>query len=182
VSYSFPSAFTTFDPSKAFGGGYGNFSSVGKLTSGGGSSMIGPALGLVGSIGGSLLGGMFGNQQAADQMRMQNAIANQQIIEGRNLAYGQIASNIGGRVFGSTVAPDLDLSRQQFAKQFELGPLAERRLGLGSEESKRERLARISPESKEAAQFENRLAIQRELAARRAQTDAMFGPVRGSFA
>jgi hypothetical protein len=182
VSYSFPSAFTTFDPTKAFGGGYGDFSSVGKLNSGGSSSMLGPALGLVGSIGSSLLGGMFGNSQAAAQMRMQNAIANQQIIEGRNLGYGQLGSSIGNRVFGSTVAPDLDLQRQEFAKRLEMGPFAERELGLRSEQSKRDRLARISPESKEAAQFENRLAIQREIAARRAQTDAMFGPVRGGFA
>ena len=144
--------------------------------------MLGPALGLVGSIGSSLLGGMFGNSQAAAQMRMQNQIANQQIIAGRELGYGQLGSSIGNRVFGSTTAPDLDLKRQEFAKRLELGPLAElERAGL-SDQSKRERLARISPESKEAAQFENRLAIQRSIAEKRAQTDAMFGPVRGGFA
>jgi hypothetical protein len=49
-------------------------------------------------------------------------------------------------------------------------------MGLGSEEAKRARLAAISPESKERAQFENRLAIQRSLAENRARTDAMFGP------
>jgi hypothetical protein len=37
-------------------------------------------------------------------------------------------------------------------------------MGLNSESAKRERLAAISPESKERAQFENRLAIERELA------------------
>ena len=151
-------------------------------TSGGASNMLGPALGLAGSIGSSLIGGIFGNRQAADQMRMQNQIANQQIIAGRELGYGQLGSSIGNRVFGSTTAPDLDFTRQKFARQFEMGPLAERELGLGSEQSKRERLARISPESKEAAQFENRLAIQRAIAEKRAQTDAMFGPVRGGFA
>lgn len=144
--------------------------------------MLGPVLGLAGSIGSSLLGGMFGNSQAAAQMKMQNAIANQQIIEGHNLGYGQLGSSIGNRVFGSTVAPDLDFQRQEFAENLKRGRLAERDLGLLSEQSKRERLARISPESKEAAQFENRLAIQREIAERRAQTDAMFGPVRGGYA
>jgi hypothetical protein len=44
-----------------------------------------------------------------------------------------------------------------------------------------ERMAAISPESKERAQFENRLAIDREIAARRAQTDAMFGPISSSY-
>jgi hypothetical protein len=54
-------------------------------------------------------------------------------------------------------------------------------MGLGSEEAKRARLAAISPESKERARFENRLAIEREIAARRAQTDAMFGPISSSY-
>ena len=63
---------------------------------------------------------------------------------------------------------------------FEVGPYAERLMGLKSESAKRERLAAISPESKERAQFENRLAIQRSLAEKRAQTDAMFGPVSSS--
>ena len=54
-------------------------------------------------------------------------------------------------------------------------------MGLGSEASKRERMAAISPESKERAQFENRLAIQRSLAEKRAQTDAMFGPISSSY-
>lgn len=148
----------------------------------GGSSMLGPALGLAGSIGGSLLGGIFGNQQAAAQMRMQNAIANQQVIEGRNLGYGQLAAGIGNRTFGATTGADLDFRRQFEAENLKRGRLAERQLGLGSEESKRQRLARISPESKEAAQFENRLAIERSIAEKRAMSDAMFGPVRGGYA
>jgi hypothetical protein len=176
VSYSFPSAFTSFDPTKAFGGGYGDFSSVGKLNSGG-SSMLGPALGFAGSIGSSFIGGAFGNAQAAAQMRLQNQLANEQIIAGRNLAYGQLGESIGNRAFGATTAPDLDITRQAFAKRLEQGPFAERQLGLASEASKRDRLARISPESKEAAQFENRLAIERSLAEKRALTDAMFGRI-----
>ena len=161
MSYSFPSAFTTFDPSKAFSGGYGDFSSSGKLTSGSGSNMLGPALGFAGSIGSSIIGGLFGDQQANAQMAMQNAIANQQIIEGRNLGYGQIASNIGGRVFGATVASDLDLRRQQFAKEFEYGRLADLALARKTEENKRDLLKRTSLPFKEAASFENLLNMKR---------------------
>jgi hypothetical protein len=176
VSYSFPSAFTSFDPTKAFGGGYGDFSSVGKLNSGG-SSMLGPALGFAGSIGSSLIGGAFGNAQAAAQMRLQNQLANEQIIAGRNLAYGQLGESIGNRVFGATTAPDLDITRQAFAKRLEQGPFAERQFGIESEASRRE-LNRInSPAYQEALQFKNRLDIEREIAARRAQTDAMFGRI-----
>jgi hypothetical protein len=185
VSYSFPSSFTTFDPSKAFSGGYGNFSSVGTLNSGSrGSSGMDPlSLGL--GLGSSILGGIFGSQQAKTAASIANAqlkAQNQAILEGREQTKAALGSSMWGPLFQAGTGGDLSFAREKEAQKFMQGPFAERQLGLGSEQSKRERLARISPESKEAAQFENRLAIQREIAARRAQTDAMFGPVRGGFA
>jgi hypothetical protein len=177
VSYSFPSAFTSFDPTKAFGGGYGDFSSVGKLNSGGSSSMLGPALGFAGSIGSSLIGGAFGNAQAAAQMRLQNQLANEQIIAGRNLAYGQLGESIGNRVFGATTAPDLDITRQAFAKRLEQGPIAERQFGIESEASRRELNRMNSPAYREALQFQNRLAMDRKQRELTDLTTAMFGPI-----
>jgi hypothetical protein len=182
VSYSFPSSFTTFDPSKAFSGGYGNFSSAGKLNSG--SSGMDPlSLGL--GLGSSILGGIFGNQQAktaASIAQAQLKAQNQAMLEGREQTKAALGSSMWGPLFQAGTGADLSFAREKEAQKWMQGPFAERQLGLGSEQSKRERLARISPESKEAAQFENRLAIQREIAARRAQTDAMFGPVRGGYA
>jgi hypothetical protein len=182
VSYSFPSSFKTFDPSKAFSGGYGNFSSAGKLSSG--SSGMDPlSLGL--GLGSSILGGIFGNQQAktaASIAQAQINAQNQAMLEGREQTKAALGSSMWGPLFQAGTGGDIAFGREKEAQKWMQGPFAERQLGLGSEQSKRERLARISPESKEAAQFENRLAIQREIAARRAQTDAMFGPVRGGYA
>lgn len=185
MNYSFPDYGSIFkSPSfgvssniKVFEGGPSSFLSGAKSSSGGSNSMLGPILGFAGSLGSSIIGGISANQQAADQLRFQNAVANQQIIEGRNLGYAQIGSNIGGRVFNSTVAPIFDLKNQQFAKELELGPFAERQLGLQSEASKRERMALNSPETKEWERRQNRLAIERSLGEQLARANAAFGPV-----
>jgi len=170
----------SFDIAKAYTGGYGDFS--GKLKSG--SSGMDPwSLGL--GLGSSLVGGLFG----IGQVRTSAGIAQAQIdalrgatLENRNLRDFQEAAQRRGMLLAGTTLKDIEFGFQKRAKDLELGRLAERQLGLGSEQSKRERLARISPESKEAARFENRLAIERALAERKAVTDAVFGPVRGSFA
>ena len=180
MSYSFPSAFTSFDPSKAFGGGYGNFSSVGKLSSGSstGGGMDPLSLGL--GFGSSLIGGLFGMGQAqtsASIAQAQLAAQNQAILEGREQTKAALGSSMWGPLFQAGTGGDIAFGREKAAKTWLQGPFAERQLGLGSEASKRERLARISPESKEAAQFENRLAIERSLAEKRALTDAMFGRI-----
>ncbi len=180
MSYSFPSAFNSFDPSKAFGGGYGDFSSVGKLSSGSstGGGMDPLSLGL--GLGSSLIGGLFGMGQAqtsASIAQAQLAAQNQAILEGREQTKAALGSSMWGPLFQAGTGGDIAFGREKTAKSWLQGPFAERQLGLGSEASKRERLARISPESKEAAQFENRLAIERSLAEKRALTDAMFGRI-----
>ncbi len=183
MSYGFPSSLSFFDPSKAFGGGYGDFFSVGKLSSGGAKTGMDPlTLGL--GLGSSVISGLFGMGQAqtsASIAQANLAAQNQAILEGREQSKAALGSSMWGQLFQAGAGGDIAFSREKAAKQFLQGPYAERQLGLQSEASKRERMARISPESKEAARFENRLAIEREIAARRAQTDAMFGPVRGSY-
>jgi len=180
VSYSFPSAFTSFDPAKAFGGGYGDFSSVGKLSSGSSKSGGMDPLSLGLGFGSSLIGGLFGMGQAqtsASIAQANLAAQNQAILEGREQTKAALGSSMWGPLFQAGTGGDIAFGREQAAKKWLQGPFAERQIGLGSEASKRERLARISPESKEAAQFENRLAIERSLAEKRALTDAMFGRI-----
>ena len=170
----------SFDIAKAYTGGYGDFS--GKLKSG--SSGMDPwSLGL--GLGSSVISGLFGMGQAqtsASIAQAQLAAQNQAILEGREQTKAALGQSMWAPLFQSTTGGDIAFGREQAAKKWLQGPFAERQLGLGSEQSKRERLARISPESKEAARFENQLAIKRALAERKAVTDAMFGPVRGSFA
>ena len=182
MSYSFPSSFTTFDPSKAFSGGYGNFSSPGALKSGSGGGMDPLSLGL--GLGSSVIGGLFGMGQAqtsASIAQAQLAAQNQAILEGREQTKAALGSSMWGPLFAAGTGGDIAFGREQAAKKWLQGPFAERQLGLGSEASKRERLARISPESKEAARFENKLAIDRAIAERRAVTDAMFGRTSSSY-
>lgn len=180
MSYSFPSSFTSFDPSKAFSGGYGNFSSVGKLNSGGsGFGGMDPfSLGLAGV---SAIGSFItGNQQAktsANIARAQLAAQNQAMLEGREQTKAALGSSRWGSLFQAGIGGDVSFGREKEAQKFFQGPFAERQMGLGSEQSKRDRLARISPESIKLAQLENRLAIEESIAKKRAMTDAMFGRV-----
>jgi hypothetical protein len=135
-------------------------------------------------LGTSVISGLFGLGQAqtsASIAQANLAAQNQAILEGREQTKAALGSSMWGQLFQAGAGGDLASSREKAAKQWLQGPYAERQLGLQSEASKRERLARISPESQEAARFENRLAIERALAEKRAQTDAMFGPVRGSY-
>lgn len=136
------------------------------------------------ALGSSVISGLFGMGQAktsASIAQAQLAAQNAAMLEGREQNKGQLAGALFNKLFDVGSGGDIAFGREKAAKQFLTGPYAERLMGLGSEESKRERLAAISPESKERARFENRLAIERETAARLAQTNAMFGPISSSY-
>ena len=135
-------------------------------------------------LGNSLISGLFGMGQAqtsASIAQAQLAAQNQAILEGREQTKAALGSSMWGPLFAAGAGGDIAFGREKAAKKWLQGSFAERQLGLGSEAAKRERLARISPESKEAAQFENRLAIERSLAEKRALTDAMFGRTSSSY-
>jgi hypothetical protein len=147
---------------------------------GGGGNMLPLALGL----GSSVISGLFGMGQA----KTSASIAQGQLDAHKyglqaaaEANKGQLAGALFNKLFDAGSGGDISFQREKDAKMFEVGPYAERLMGLKSESAKRERLAAISPESKERAQFENRLAIQRSLAEKRAQTDAMFGPISSSY-
>ena len=167
------------DITKSFGGGEAfDFNSGNKA-----SGMFDPVtLGL--GLGSSVISGLFGMGQAktsASIAQAQLAAQNAAMLEGREQNKGQLAGALFNKLFDVGSGGDISFQREKDAKMFEVGPYAERLMGLNSESAKRERLAAISPESKERARFENRLAIDREIAARRAQTDAMFGPISSSY-
>lgn len=180
MTYGFPSGFSTFDPSKAFSGGYGNFSGSSSLKSGSGMDPLSAGLGFA-SAGIGLISGIGQQKTAANIARAQLAAQNAAMLEGREQNKGALAGSLFNQIFGTGTGADISFGREKAAKEFLVGPYAERLMGLGSEESKRDRLAAISPESKERARFENRLAIERATAEQRARTDAMFGPVSSSY-
>jgi hypothetical protein len=181
VTDSFPSVFKTFDSSKAFSGGYGDFSSASSLKSGGG--MFDPlSLGL--GLGSSVISGLFGMGQAKTSASIAQAQLDAQkhgLQVAADANKGQLAGALFNKLFDAGTGGDIAFGREKAGKEFLVGPYANRLIGLNSEKEKRARRAAISPEAKELAQFENRLAIDREIAARRAQTDAMFGPISSSY-
>jgi hypothetical protein len=163
---------------KSFGGGEAfNFNSGNKA---GGMDPLSAGLGLA-SAGLGFISGIGQQRTAASIAQAQLAAQNAAFLEGRELNKGQLAGSLFNKLFDVGSGGDIAFGREKAGKEFLTGPYAERLMGLGSEEAKRARLAAISPESKERAQFENRLAIQRSLAEKRAQTDAMFGPISSSY-
>lgn len=182
MSYIFPSLLTTFDPSKAFSGGYGDFSNSGVSKSGSGGGMDPLTLGL--GLGGSLISGLFGMgqvQTSASIAQANLAAQNQAILEGREQTKAALGSNRWAPLFAAGTGGDIAFGREKEAKKWMQGPFAERQLGLGSEASLRERLALITPESETFRQKENKRLIERSLAEKRALTDAMFGRTSSSY-
>ena len=153
---------------------------TGTQAGGGFGSMLGPALGLA-SAGIGLISGFGQQRTAASIAQAQLAAQNAAFLEGRERDKGALAGSLFNQIFGTGTGADISFGREKEAEKYKRQFLAPFDLALGSEASKRERLAAISPESKERARFENRLAIDREIAARRAQTDAMFGPISSSY-
>jgi hypothetical protein len=149
-------------------------------SSGGFSKMLGPIAGIA-SAGASIFSGILGNQAAKDSLRMQNLMQNAALLEGREQNKGQLAGSLFNQIFGTGTGADISFGREKAAKEFLVGPYAERVMGLERQSAKDARIAAISPEAKELAQFNNRLAIQRSLAEQRAKTDAMFGPTSSSY-
>jgi hypothetical protein len=153
---------------------------TGTQAGGGFGSMLGPALGLA-SAGIGLISGFGQQRTAASIAQAQLAAQNAAFLEGRERDKGALAGSLFNQIFGTGTGADISFGREKEAEKYKRQFLAPFDLALGSEASRRERLAAISPESKERARFENRLAIDREIAARRAQTDAMFGPISSSY-
>jgi hypothetical protein len=171
---SFPSWQSSFDtklPSSI---------NTGAQAGGGFGNMLGPALGLAGA-GIGLISGIGQQRTSASIAQAQLAAQNAAFLEGRERDKGALAGSLFNQIFGTGTGADISFGREKEAEKYKRQFLAPFDLALGSEASKRERLAAISPESKERARFENRLAIERETAARLAQTNAMFGPISSSY-
>ena len=163
---------------KSFGGGEAfDFNSGNKA-----SGMFDPlTLGL--GLGSSVISGLFGMGQAATSASIAKAQFDAQkaaLMDGREQNKGLIAGSFFNKLFDAGTGGDISFGREIEAEKFKrlLAPMD---LDIGSQQAKRERLAAISPESKERARFENKLAIERETAARLAQTNAMFGPISSSY-
>jgi len=162
----------------SFGGGESNSFNSGNLLK---SGMDPLTLGLgVFGIGSSLFGGIMGAQSAASAAQAQFAAADAKRLSdvqiGRDTAKAQMGMGMWGPLFQATTGSDIEEARQRRALQTAFSELAPQETALMSERSRRERLARISPESKEAALFENLLNMKRTGFQEAAKMEGMFGP------
>lgn len=109
------------------------------------------------------------------QLRAQNAALETSSMLNREGMYAQLGESLGARTFGQTAA-DLEFGRQMRGREFELGPGAEKQLAMDAERAKRDRFARISPETQQAQMFENFLNMKKRQAEIEGPMAAMFGP------
>jgi hypothetical protein len=137
--------------------------------------MLGPALGFA-SAGIGLLSGIGQQRTAASIANAQLKAQNAAFLEGRERDKGALAGSLFNQIFGTGTGADISFGREKEAQRYMLGPLAELGRAGASDQSKRERLARISPESKEAASFENLLNMKRTGFQDAARMEGMFGP------
>ena len=135
-------------------------------------------------LGSSVISGLFGMGQAKTSANIAQAQLDAQkhaLQVGAEANKGALAGSMFNQIFGTGTGADLAFGREKAAKMYEGRDLFPLGLANLSEASKRERLAAISPEAKERARFENRLAIEKATAEKLALTNAMFGPISSSY-
>lgn len=110
------------------------------------------------------------------ELRALNASIETNAMLGREGMYGQLGEGLGARVFGQTAA-DLDFGRQFRAKNWELGPGAEKQLAIDAERYRRPFDINASTAAREESQRKNRTDLIRSLTERNAGMAQAFGPV-----
>ena len=135
----------------------------------------------IANLGASIFGGIAQRNTQANIANAQMAAAadalKNRVIEGRNLAKFQEASNIANRVFGATTGADLEFDRQRKAALFTQGPLRE--LKLAGDMAERRALLGLagSEEAKALSRRQNKAALKRSLAERQGSMMGMFGRI-----
>jgi hypothetical protein len=137
--------------------------------------MLGPALGFA-SAGIGLLSGIGQQRTAASIANAQLKAQNAAFLEGRERDKGALAGSLFNQIFGTGTGADISFGREKEAQRYMLGPLAELGRAGASDQSKRERLARISPEAQAADRFENLLNMKRTGFQEAARMEGLFGP------
>lgn len=110
------------------------------------------------------------------ELRALNSTIETNAMLGREGMYGQLGESLGARVFGQTAA-DLDFGRQFRAKNWELGPGAEKQLAIDAERYRRLFDLNASSAAREQSQRENREALKRTLAEKEGALAGIFGRI-----
>lgn len=147
--------------------------------SGAGGPLVSAAVGLVG-LPAKIAAEQDANQITRSgleaQLRAQNAALQTNTMLSREGMYGQLGESTAARNFGQ-IAADLDLARQQRAKELELGPFAEKQLAFDTERARRQFDLGSSAQALEASQRANKEALKEKLAGYLGAGRGMFGPI-----
>lgn len=171
--------FSSFNVNDAFGGQYdfsklfGGSSSTGAAAGGGGLDPLSLGLGAA-NLGASIFSGIKSASAAKQAAKREQKTALQGLKLQQEYQKAPLAIAMANPVWQDRAA-QFEFGRQLKAREFELGRGQEMFQAAQSEASRRERLAKISPEAKEAARFENLLNIER--AKKTNPLGWMFGPI-----
>lgn len=169
-------------PADVFGQDLGDYNPLSGSSGGESTGMDPLSAGLgIANLGASIFGGMAQRRTQANIANAQLAASadalKHRVIEGRNLAKFQEASNIANRVFAAGTGADLAFNRQRQAALFEGGPLRELRLAGDMAERRAVIGLGGSEESKALSRRKNKEALKRTLADKQASMMGMYGRI-----
>ena len=143
------------------------FSSITKAAGGGMWPLA------IASLGSSVISGIFGGQAANRQADAQMQAAYAQAQATRDSAF----SNLLAGQYALTGAKQFDRFQQQKAADYQQAFLDPRTSQLASEDRQRGMTDQLSPMAQQLRRQANIDQLNRDLASRRAVTDAMFGQI-----
>ena len=99
------------------------------------------------------------------------------VIQGRDMAKGQIAMGMFGTLYNTTTGADLDFGRQLAAKRKEYSEFIPKGFGLDREQARWQTDFALSPAARELASRQRLGRVKEAIAPGRAQMTGMFGRI-----
>ena len=127
-----------------------------------------------------ILGAIGANKQAnalVHDVNSKNRKFVDSVVEGRDMAKGQIAMGMFGTLYNTTTAADLDFGRQLAAKRKEYSEFIPKGFGLDREQARWETDFALSPAARELASRQRLGRVKEAIAPGRAQMTGMFGRI-----
>ena len=149
----------------------------------GGKSMFDPVsagLTAAGMAAQGILSAIGGNKQAnaiVQRVNSDNRKFVDSVIQGRDMAKGQIAMGMFGTLYNTTTGADLDFGRQLAAKRKEYSEFIPKGFGLDREQARWETDFALSPAARELASRQRLGRVKEAIAPGRAQMTGMFGRI-----
>ena len=149
----------------------------------GGKSMVDPVSAgftFAGMAAQGILGAIGANKQAnalVQRVNSDNRKYVDSVVQGRDMAKGQIAMGMFGTLYNTTTAADLDFGRQLAAKRKEYSEFIPKGFGLDREQARWQTDFALSPAARELASRQRLGRVKESIAPDRAQKTGIFGRI-----